>query len=76
MHMLNIQLLDRNQDCVLGLSGNIFSILHNIPTVFSIMYFGYSCEWIVYAGFIVINLHIGNKICCGEGESCESEIIG
>ena len=74
--MFNILLVDQNNFFTLGLSRNLFCILHNIPTVVSITHRGDGFKWRIYVRLIVIDIRIGNKLWYGGGGWYESMRLG
>ena len=53
--------ISESQFCILGLNGNLFLILWNIPTVVGMIHRGHGCKWEIYAQLIVTNIYIYTK---------------
>ena len=63
---------NNNQAWILGLRGNLFRTLWNIPTKYGIIQMGNSYKWGVYVKFTFINILTDKKMFCGIDERCES----
>ena len=59
IHMFHILLEYHNHSCVLGFSGDLFHILHNIPTSVGITYRGGGFKCGIYAFLFLIYVRIG-----------------
>ena len=64
--MFNIRLENWNCGCVLGLSRNLFLILHNITTLIGIARRGQVCECGIYVWLFIIGALVGIKDFCDE----------
>ena len=65
-----------NHACVLGLSNNLSHILQNVYNLVDITLGGHSCECIIFAQLIIIDLRIITNLRCGGDSICKYTWVG